>query len=142
MKHDAIAEYLPHAGRMCLLDEASAWDTQHIRCRSALPASEHHPLALRGRIGTAQLLEYAAQAAALHSALLARDEGAPPARGGVVAGVRDFVLLKPSLPDTHPVLDIEAECLARGAGGLIYRFRILADGDEACSGRLTIAAQP
>jgi predicted hotdog family 3-hydroxylacyl-ACP dehydratase len=87
-----IEQHIPHKGRMCLLDEVLSWDATRIRCRSATHRSPDNPLRQHGRLGAACGIEYAAQAMAVHGALVAAS--APLAstvstsvRGSIGAGV-------------------------------------------------------
>jgi predicted hotdog family 3-hydroxylacyl-ACP dehydratase len=66
---------------MCLLDEVLGWDAAGIRCRTATHRAADHPLRAHGRLGSACGIEYAAQAMALHGALLAA-AGATAASAG------------------------------------------------------------
>jgi len=75
-----IERHIPHAGRMCLLDEVLAWDANRIVCRSSTHRHVDNPLRVNGTLGAACGIEYAAQAMAVHGALIAMgDAGAPPA---------------------------------------------------------------
>ena len=58
--------------------EVLSWDATRIRCRSATHRSPDNPLRLHGRLGAACGIEYAAQAMAVHGALVAAS--APLAR--------------------------------------------------------------
>src|ERR1700730_12216010 len=66
-----IEQHIPHKGRMCLLDEVLSWDATRIRCRRPTHRSADNPLRLYGRIRAACGIEYAAQAMAVHGALVA-----------------------------------------------------------------------
>src|SRR5271156_1476932 len=55
---------------MCLLDEVLSWDATRIRCRSASHRTGDNPLRSHGRLGAACGIEYAAQAMAVHGALV------------------------------------------------------------------------
>ena len=66
-----IEQHIPHKGRMCLLDEVLSWDATRIRCRSATHRTADNPLRAHGRLGAACGIEYAAQAMAVHGALVA-----------------------------------------------------------------------
>ena len=70
-----IASHIPHQGSMCLLDYVEAWDRERIRCRASSHRAADNPLRAYGRLGAACGIEYAAQAMAVHGALLA-----PPRR--------------------------------------------------------------
>ena len=76
LDHAWIEPHIPHKGRMCLLDDVLSWDRSRIRCRSAQHRTPDNPLRAHGRLGAACGIEYAAQAMAVHGALL---RSAPPA---------------------------------------------------------------
>jgi hypothetical protein len=80
-----IERMLEHAGDMCLLDSTIAWDNQQIRCSAPAPQAGH-PLMREGRLPAIAGAEYAAQAAALHGALL---DGVSTPRPGMLANLRD-----------------------------------------------------
>ena len=65
----AIERRLPHAGDMCLLDAVQQWDATDITCVAAAPSAAH-PLARGGVVPAVAAAEYAAQATAMHGALL------------------------------------------------------------------------
>jgi predicted hotdog family 3-hydroxylacyl-ACP dehydratase len=65
-----IEARIPHQGRMCLLDQVIEWNAQHIRCRTATHRAPDNPLRAHDRLGIACGIEYAAQAMALHGALV------------------------------------------------------------------------
>ncbi len=73
-----IAAHIPHQGRMCLLEQVLSWDADRITCTSRTHLEPDHPLRAHGRLGAACALEYAAQAMAVHGALLQPQ----PARAG------------------------------------------------------------
>ena len=67
----AIAARIPHQGSMCLLDAVLAWDSGQIHCRASSHRQPDNPLRAAARLGAACGIEYAAQAMAVHGALLA-----------------------------------------------------------------------
>src|SRR5213075_1172850 len=71
LAHDEIARRIPHQGSMCLLDRVLEWDAEHIRCEATGHSQPDHPLRAHGRLGAACGVEYAAQAMAVHGALVA-----------------------------------------------------------------------
>lgn len=132
-----LAELLPHAGAMCLLDELLSWDKTRIVCRSASHRRRDHPLRRDGFLPAVHLLEYAAQATAVHGALVAgADTSAAPAK--YLAAARDFAVAVSSLDDIQADLHIDAECLLAMGDSAVYRFHVSAGGRELASGRLTI----
>src|SRR3954462_15145781 len=59
-----IAQLIPHAGDMCLLDAVESWDETHIRCVTATHYWAGNPLRRGGQLGILCGIEYAAQAMA------------------------------------------------------------------------------
>lgn len=130
-----IEACIPHAGSMCLLDRVERWDETRIVCSAAAPAAGH-PLATAQGVPVVAAIEYAAQAAALHGALL---DGQRKARNGMLAKLTDVELFADRLDDASGMLSVQAELLVRGAAGCMYSFMVHdANGCLAC-GRLLVA---
>ena len=72
---------------MCLLECVEEWDEQGIQCRATSHRALDNPLRANGRLGTACGIEYAAQAMAVHGALLAPPDSTA-ARVGYLVSVR------------------------------------------------------
>ena len=138
----AIAARIPHQGSMCLLDAVLAWDSGQIHCRASSHRQPDNPLRAAARLGAACGIEYAAQAMAVHGALLA-PEGAPP-RPGYLASVRSVQLAVDRLDDLPQDLDIDAERLSGDEHNILYHFRVEHAGDLLLSGRAAVmlVAQP
>lgn len=138
----AIAARIPHQGSMCLLDAVLAWDSGQIHCRASSHRQPDNPLRAAARLGAACGIEYAAQAMAVHGALLA-PEGAPP-RPGYLASVRSVQLAVDRLDDLPQDLDIVAERLSGDENNILYHFRVEHAGDLLLSGRAAVmlVAQP
>jgi len=99
---------------MCLLERVSAWDTHQIRCEANSHRASDNPLRAHGRLGAACGIEYAAQAMAMHGALLAEARPTPalPARAQRWATWSVFVawtLHVDRLDDLSDALSIHAE---------------------------------
>ena len=133
---DWLQSRLPHRGRMSLLEEVVEWDAERLRARASGHRSPDHPLRRAGRLPMACAIEYGAQAAAAHGALLAGD-AAPPEAGFLVA-IRGVEFHAPRLDDIAADLDIEVERAGEGAGGVLYSFRVGAAGRLLAQGRVTI----
>ncbi len=135
-----IAARLPHAGAMCLLDSVLAWTPQSIHCCANNQADANHPLRLNGPAGylpAASAIEYAAQATALHAALLAGPD-APP-RPGFLASARRVALHVARLDDQPGALHVHAQCTAAAADQAVYEFQLRNDASAALAeGRLSV----
>ena len=133
--HAGIAARIPHQGSMCLLDAVVACSATAIDCRAISHRDPANPLRADGRLGAANGIEYAAQAMAVHGALLAGLEAAP--RQGYLTSVRSVRLLVERLEDLPQALDIHAERLSGDANHILYQFslshagRLLLDGRAA-----------
>ena len=134
---DWIARHIPHQGRMCLLDRVEAWDVQRITCVSGTHRASDHPLRAFGRLGAACGIEYAAQAMAVHGALLA-SPSAPTARAGYLVSVRETRLRVARLDDLADDLIVEAESMARDAHTVHYWFAVSAGGRLLLDGRAMV----
>lgn len=122
----ALYRRLPHAGSMCLVDEVIDWDRECIRCGASGHRSADNPLRIAGRLPAICVLEYAAQAFALHGLLIA-DEcgGRPPDAAQVfVAVVTTLDLHTGFLDDRDGMLRIDGHVVFRQAGAAVYRFEV------------------
>jgi len=79
--------------------------------------------------------EYAAQATAVHGALL---EHADQPRAGMLASLVDVELAAAALPLEGDPLWIRAELLSRSAAGCMYSFEVGTTGAPIASGRLLV----
>ena len=128
-----IEQLVPHTGAMCLLDAVTAWDATHIDCSSAAPGPAH-PLAREGAVPAIAACEYAAQAVAVHGALL---DGVQGARDGMLAKLTDVELCLPFFP--AEAVNVRAELLGRLATGCLYAFDVTSIARPVASGRLIVA---
>lgn len=137
VKHDRawIAAHIPHQGDMCLLDEVLSFDEHHITCLTNTHRRQAHPLAHAGRLGAAVGIEYAAQAMAVHGAVLS---GGGPGRGGYLTSVRDARWAVERLDDIDGPLEVHAQRLSGDDNNVLYAFSVRAQGKELMSGRTTV----
>jgi predicted hotdog family 3-hydroxylacyl-ACP dehydratase len=144
-----IEQHIPHKGRMCLLDEVLSWDAVRIRCRSATHRSADNPLRLHGRLGAACGIEYAAQAMAVHGALIAASAPlastvATSVRGsigssvGYLASVRNVTLRVERLDDLEADLIAAAERVTGDGRTVLYEFSVTSGRQLLLSGRASI----
>lgn len=134
---DWIASHIPHQGSMCLLDQVVSWDSHSIVCLSSSHRAEDNPLRSHGRLGAACAIEYAAQAIAVHGALLQpRNASAPDI--GLLASAREVELLVTRLDDVAPDLHISAQRLHSDTRGALYSFALHADHSLLVRGRASL----
>lgn len=137
LDHAWIARHIPHQGSMCLLDGVESWDERGIRCRAVSHRATNNPLRAHGRLGAACAIEYAAQAMAVHGALLAPPDSIRP-RSGYLVSARGVRLLVSRLDDIADDLLIEAVCTTRSTNNVMYQFSINAAGSLLVEGRATV----
>jgi predicted hotdog family 3-hydroxylacyl-ACP dehydratase len=127
---------------MCLLDEVRTWDPLHIECASRTHRAPEHPLRAHGRLGSACLIEYAAQAMAVHAALrfpaVRGVAGEPAAPRGMLASARAVELLVADLDQITEELLIRAERLHSDARGALYAFTVSAGERLLAQGRAAV----
>ena len=75
IQREEIEALIPHSGRMCLIDKVLDWDEASINCSTQSHTRADNPLRKDAKLGAVHLLEYGAQAMAIHGALLAKSEG-------------------------------------------------------------------
>jgi predicted hotdog family 3-hydroxylacyl-ACP dehydratase len=131
-----IAAHIPHQGSMCLLDAVDSWSDTAIACRASSHADPANPLRAEGRLGAANGIEYAAQAMAIHGALLA-GQGQPP-RQGYLTSVRSVALHVARLDDLPGELGVHAERLSGDADTILYQFSVSHDGRCLLEGRAAV----
>lgn len=134
---DWIAAHIPHRGAMCLLDEVIDWDAQRIRCQARNHASPDHPLRAEGRLAALCGIEYAAQAMAVHGALLRTGAAATP-RLGYLASVRKVEIHVERLDTVAAPLTIEAERIGGDERQVLYEFALRAGGAVLLAGRAAV----
>lgn len=136
LDHAAIAARIPHQGSMCLLAVVVDWSEDRISCRAVSHADPANPLRAEGRLGAASGIEYAAQAMALHGALLAGV--ADRARQGYLTSVRGVHLHVARLDDLPGEIDVRAERLSGDADHILYHFSVSHAGRCLVEGRAAV----
>ena len=125
----AIERLIPHSGSMCLLDTVVEWDSDTIVCGTASHRRADNPLLdSDGRLPAVILVEYGAQAAAVHAGLLQQTIG--QGATAYIGAVKDLQLHAAVVDASIDVLQIQAQCLLTNNDGAIYRIQC---GTEHCS---------
>ena len=131
----AIANLIPHAGRMCLLEGVLHWDAQSIRCASRNHRDLDHPLRAGGRLPALAAIEYAAQAMAVHGGLSGSAQNKP--RAGYLAALRDVICMRERLDDLDGDLVIDATQILGDESRVVYEFLVRVGEVDVLSGRAT-----
>jgi predicted hotdog family 3-hydroxylacyl-ACP dehydratase len=149
-----IESRIPHHGRMCLLDEVISWSAARVSCRSSTHREMDNPLRAYGRLGIACGIEYAAQAMAVHGALVAGGAAAGgPATGtelghgaplagapaaGFLAAVRNVRFHSLRLDDVQGDLICDAVRMAGDATTALYEFELRSEAARLLCGCATV----
>lgn len=132
-----LAALIPHAGSMCLLDTVDEWSPERICCTSATHRDPNNPLRRNGELSALHLVEYAAQAMAVHGALLA--QGGP--QSGMLGVLRDIRLHVDRIDDLAAHLIVTATRRLARSDGLIYDFQVELHGSPTrplSEGRISV----
>lgn len=124
---------LPHQGAMNLIESVVDWDDARLNARASNHRDARNPLRRGAMLSAMAGIEYGAQAAAAHGALIGQ------AGAGMIASVRSVRFHVDRLDDAGEVLAIHAEQLGGGAGGVLYRFEVSSEGRVLVEGRVTVA---
>jgi predicted hotdog family 3-hydroxylacyl-ACP dehydratase len=130
-----IRDLIPHGGSMCLISTIEFWNESTIECQ-AICGNDGHPLR-RGRVlPSCVAIEYAAQACALHGALLDKASTPIPGYLAKLSGVELFTgLIEPG----EDPLTISAKLISRSSQGCRYTFDVRGTRHELAAGTLMIA---
>lgn len=139
IEHDELCHLIPHSFDMCLLGRVEFWDSDIIMCLSQSHLLETNPLRRNQSLSSVHLLEYAAQAMAVHGGLHNRDQGLHMTEG-YLAALRDVKINLCELDKIQTELHIEANKVLSQEGNMIYTFEVSTEGTVLTSGRATVVA--
>lgn len=121
---------------MCLLERIDEWDGQRVRAFATSHRALDNPLRAHGRLASSCGIEYAAQAMAVHGALLAQFH--EPARQGYLASVRGATLHVDRLDDVAGELTIEVVRFSGDGNNVLYDFSVSGQGRVLLAGRAAV----
>lgn len=146
-----IESHIPHQGRMCLLDAVVSWNPVRVQCRSTTHRDLTNPLRAHGRLAAVCGIEYAAQAMAVHGALIAsritvfsqpsasqRTVTPRTAVAGYLASVRNVAIHVNRLDDIEGDLVASAELVTGDERTVLYDFTVCGENRLLLAGRATI----
>ena len=96
-------DLIPHEGSMVLIDQVDDWDLNKISCSSRSHLLSNNPLMVNNSLSAMHLIEYGAQAMAIHRGLLTGKS-----LQGFLAAVRDANFFIDNLDNVHGALHIQA----------------------------------
>jgi predicted hotdog family 3-hydroxylacyl-ACP dehydratase len=135
-----IAAHIPHQDGMSLLEQIESWGPEYVRCQTSRHRDSAIPMRSAGRLGAACGIEFAAQAMALHGALIAEALDTPPPRprAGLLVSVRNVQLNVVRLDDIEDDLLIEVRRLSGGTDNVMYEFQLRDNQRVLITGRATV----
>jgi predicted hotdog family 3-hydroxylacyl-ACP dehydratase len=137
LDHAWIARHIPHQGSMCLLKNVQTWDQEKIECIASSHRALDNPLRAHGQLGIACGIEYAAQAMAVHGALLAPAKSPRP-KVGYLVSVRGVTMAVTRLDDVNTDLVITANCMMANESNMLYQFTVCANDKVLLEGRAAV----
>jgi len=126
---------------MCLLDEVVTWNPVRVQCRSSTHRDATNPLRAHNRLAAVCGIEYAAQAMAVHGALIASRLTSPTQSAtvaGYLASVRNVNLYADRLDDIEGDLVATAELVTGDEHTVLYDFTVSTGERVLLAGRATI----
>lgn len=121
---------------MRLLDGVEFWDEAVIICRASSHRLGDNPLRAAGSLGIANGIEYAAQAMAVHSALLTGADEAPNV--GFLTSVRNVQWHRARLDDIGNDLTVRAARIFGNDSYILYDFAIHDGESSVLTGRASV----
>lgn len=134
---DEICKRIPHSYGMCLIEIVSDWDEDSITCVSKTHILPSNPLRNKNHLPMTALIEYGAQAMAIHGSLMSKNDG-NESRAGYLAGLKDVHLEKGDLSDIHNEILIVAKNIYSDGKNMIYDFFVYNGEKQLATGRATV----
>lgn len=132
-----IAELLPHAAPMILIESLLEAGENYLACRTKSHLSPDNPLRIDGILNIFSGIEYAAQAMALHARLSSApgQEAEQPPRG-FVATVSKVQAFAHRLDEYEQPLTIRVDQIACSRDSSLYTFTLSAGAAQLLEGQL------
>lgn len=128
-----IEAIIPHSGKMCLIELVDLWDIDKIVCRTNSHRDAQNPLRINGELSAINLLEYGAQAIAIHGGLLSKTK-----IHGFLAAIRNAKLHVTRIDTLNCEIIIKAKAEIKTENGAVYEFVILAAEEILIEARATV----
>lgn len=139
LTREAIAQRIPHAGSMVLLDTVQSWSASTIDCLSYQHRARHNPLRENGVLSCITLVEFAAQAAALHASL--SGEGITAQGTAYIGAIKALKLHAEQVPEVE-ALGVSAQMVLNERSGAIYQLSVAAEGELLMEARVVLVIPP
>jgi len=132
-----IEAMIPHAGGMCLLEQVISYSNDEIVCRTQSHLNTDNPLKTDGKLSKMHLIEYGAQAIAVHGGLLQQDSDNSQPKLGFIATVK--AVKWGEFEPLAEFLEIKATAIMRDEISKLYEFTITdAQLSNVCSAKVMV----
>lgn len=140
-----LPDLIPHAGDMCLWEQVLACSDTTITCSTTTHLKDNHPLHANGTLSHINLVEYGAQAIAIHGGLLALNQNLlnqnheqAPAKVGYIASIKKIQFFQQDFT-AEPDIFVLAELVTSDENARLYQFEIqTAEKSTLCSGQVLV----
>ena len=138
---ERIAELIPHAGSMCLLERVVSCDESTIECGANSHRRSDNPLRHHGTLPIHAGIEYCAQAIAVHGRLTGDAANEGPPRRGYLAVILNTQWTVDRLDDLAGELRVVAVKQVTLQQGVSYSFAIKHQGPSLLEGQAVVALE-
>ncbi|VAW49507.1 hypothetical protein MNBD_GAMMA03-1921 [hydrothermal vent metagenome] len=143
LSKEDIESLIPHSEGMCLLESVTAYSEEEIVCQTQSHLLDDNPLKIKGRLSKMHLIEYGAQAIAVHGGLIEKEKNKGQIGGakiGYIAMVKS-VVWGVFNPLTEKLM-VRAKVIVLDDMMKRYRFSVIdSEQQEVCSGSVLVVIQ-
>ncbi len=133
-----IETLVPHSGDMCLLEKIISSSPEEIICQTTSHLSDKNPLKENGPLSKMHLIEYGAQAVAVHGGLMEKIffSDAEP-KLGYIAVLKSIKWGEGDLQT--PLLEVKVSLITANEVNKMYEFDVTdAEQQSVCMGRVMV----
>jgi predicted hotdog family 3-hydroxylacyl-ACP dehydratase len=134
---EGALDRMPHKGAMRLIESISSVSEQDIHCIATLHVDATYPLRIDGTLFSTSLVELGAQAAAAHASLF----GVSGNHTGLLIGLQNIEVHKPTVTECHHPMDVTAQQLHFDTNGSLYSFKVISGDEVLVTGRAALKMQ-
>lgn len=121
---------------MCLIEDVIKWNETFIECSTSTHRNPANPLRTAGRLSAISAIEYAAQAMAIHGALVAKNHAKPAF--GFLASLRNVQFEIDFLDHIEAPLAMRCHRLMGDEHSCMYDFSVMANDVVLVAGRASV----
>lgn len=132
--------FIPHAGDMRLWEKVLSFNETDLTCSTQTHLYENNPLKVKGVLSSVNLIEYGAQAIAIHGGLLAHSqtESDTSADMGYIASIKKVTFFEEHLP-ARTEINVFAEQIMADDSAKLYQFKITDIANNClCAGQVLV----